>query len=63
MAKNIYATAPTIERLTNLINQFYYTNTCYIQDGKVFNSKGVISGVEVIRSKGKLEKYIFQSNS
>lgn len=57
----IYATAPTIERLEKLINQFYYSTTCRVENGKVYNSKGLINGVEVVRSKGKLEKYIFQS--
>jgi len=57
----IYATAPTIERLTKLINEFYLSTTCKVDGSEVWNSKGIIPGVEVRKSKGKLEKYIFQS--
>ena len=61
--KTVYAAAPNIERLTNLINQFYYSSTIRVEDGKVFNSKGQINGVEVVRAPGKREKYFFQSSN
>jgi hypothetical protein len=57
----IFATALTTERLTKLINEFYYTTTCRIEGENVYNSKGLIQGVEVKRSNGKLERYLFQS--
>ena len=60
--KTVYASAPNIERLTNLINQFYYSSTIRVEDGKVFNSKGQINGVEVVKAPGKREKYFFQSS-
>lgn len=59
--QTIYASAPTIERLEKLIKDFYLSPSCYVKDGNVYNSKGIINGVQVIRSKGKLEKYLFQS--
>jgi len=59
--KTVYASAPNIERLTNLINQFYYSSTIRVEDGKVFNSKGQINGVEVVKAPGKREKYWFRS--
>jgi hypothetical protein len=61
--KTVYAAAPNIERLTNLINQFYYSSTIRVEDGKVFNSKGQINGVEVVKAPGKREKYFFQSSN
>jgi hypothetical protein len=61
--KTVYASAPNIERLTNLINQFYYSSTIRVEDGKVFNSKGQINGVEVVKAPGKREKYFFQSSN
>ena len=61
--KTVYASAPNIERLTNLINQFYYSSTIRVEDGKVFNLKGEINGVEVVKAPGKREKYFFQSSN
>ena len=57
----VYASAPNIERITKLINEFYYSTSCRVEDEKVYNAKGLIGGVEVIKAKGKKERYLFQS--
>jgi len=61
--KTVYASAPSIERLIKLINQFYYSSNIRVEDGKVFNLKGEINGVEVVKAPGKREKYFFQSSN
>lgn len=52
------ATAPTLERIEKLINQFYMSTTCKVINGKVFNSKGEVNGVEVVKVKNR---FVFQT--
>jgi hypothetical protein len=57
------ATAPTIERMLNIVENFYYSKTISLipmnkTEYLVHNSKGVIKGVNVIK-KGK--RFVFQS--
>lgn len=44
--------APTIERLEKLINQYHYSTTFVIKEGKVYNSKGLFEK-GVVSKKGK----------
>jgi hypothetical protein len=54
------ASAPTIERLTKLINEFYYSTTYSItEDLKIFNSKGKFEAGKVEK---KANKYIYSTN-
>lgn len=46
------ASAPTIESLTKLINEYYYSTTYRIEEGKVYNSKGLFEK-GVVTKKGK----------
>ena len=55
----IFASSNTLEKLTALINKFYYTTTCRVENGAVFNSKGIIAGVEVVEKKGR---FYFQTS-
>lgn len=58
-AKNFktIASSPTLEGLTKCINSFYYSTTFYIQDMKVYNSKGLRENMQVVQKKGR---YYFQ---
>jgi hypothetical protein len=47
----------TIEGLTKLINEYYFSNTCYISDMKVYNKNGLIANGEVKQGKGKFIYY------
>lgn len=55
-----YATSGTTTSMIALLNKFYYSTsfTFNEQTGEVFNSRGLVNGVEVIYKKGR---YIFQS--
>ena len=55
-----YATSGTAAGMTALLNRFYYSTTFRFDEttGEVFNSKGLVTGVQVIHKKGR---YIFQS--
>lgn len=57
------ATAPSIEIMLNIVENFYYSKTISLipmnkTEYLVHNSKGVIKGVNVIK-KGK--RFVFQS--
>ena len=57
------ATSPTIERMLNIVEKFYYSKTISLipvnkTEYLVHNSKGIIKGVNVIK-KGK--RFVFQS--
>ncbi len=50
---NKIASAPTQDRLTEMLKKFYFSENIRIEDGKVFNSKGMINGVTVTEKKGR----------
>ena len=57
------ATSPSIERMLNVIEKFYYSKTISLvpvndKEYLVHNSKGLIKGVNVIK-KGK--RFVFQT--
>lgn len=56
----IYATSGTAAGMTALLNKFYYSTSFYFDQttGEVFNSKGLVTGVQVIYKK---KRFIFQS--
>lgn len=53
MENNKIASAPTIERLENLINEFFYSQSYRISEMKVYNSKGLCDNIEIITKKGR----------
>lgn len=57
---NLLATSASIEGITKLINQFYFSTSCYVQDGKVYNKNGLIPSVEVVKVKSKFHFRITQ---
>jgi len=72
MANNVFigsinrtlATSPSIERMLNIIENFYYSKTISLvpvndKEYLIHNSKGVVKGVNVIK-KGK--RFVFQTN-
>lgn len=60
MKNTVFATSPTKEGIVKCLNQFYYSTTFTFNasTGEIFNSKGLVNGVEVVYKKGR---YIFQS--
>lgn len=44
---------PTIESLTKVLKTFFYSDSIYIENDKVFNSRGEIKGYRVIKTKGR----------
>lgn len=51
------ASAPTLERLTRLLNEYYYSTTYNIVDGVVYNSKGVCNWLAVEVKRGRYTIY------
>lgn len=51
--KQKIASSGTIEGLQKLINEFYFSNTYYIKDMKVYNKNGVVDKIEIISEKGR----------
>jgi len=60
MKHNVLATSGTIDGLTKLINDFYFSTTCYIQDGRVYNKNGLVPSVEVVKVKSRYQFRIIQ---
>jgi len=54
---NKICSSPTIEGLTKLINEYYYSTTCYIENMQVFNRNGLIKNGIVKQAKGKYIYY------
>ena len=49
MPRNLLASSATIEGITAQINKFYYSTSCYVLEGRVYNSRGIIPSVEVVK--------------
>ena len=57
-----YAVSGSMEGIIKLINEFYCTDSIRIVNGEIFNSKGLISGMEVIeKGRNPRKKFIFQT--
>lgn len=53
MRQTKIASSGSIEELVKLLNQFWYTNSVRIENGQVFNSKGLIQSVIVSEKRGR----------
>jgi hypothetical protein len=47
------ASAPTTDRLTKLLNEYFFSTTYKIVDGKVYNSKGLVENIEIQEKKNR----------
>ena len=56
--KQKIASSGTIEGLQKLINEFYYSTTCYIENMKVYNKNGIIENSLVDLKKNKYYYYL-----
>ena len=54
---NKICSSPTLDGLEKLINQHYYSTTCYILNFEVFNKNGRIANGIVKQQKGKYIYY------
>ena len=54
----LIATSPTLERITDIINQYFYSTTFYLEpknkkEYSVYNEKGLLSRFIVIKKGGR----------
>ena len=54
----LIATSPTLERITDIINQYFYSTTFYLEpknkkEYSVYNEKGLLSRFIVVKKGGR----------
>ena len=53
MKYRLIGSAPTLERMTLLLCNYFYTNIT-VNDGDIYNSEGKIIGFRVIEKNGRI---------